>query len=179
MQKELPTRTLLRIGYLILGGWLVLMGPAGFFGWNHPAIVWALHLSVMIVGIVFLLSLPAVSKNELPGMVILSVFLLAVGVIPFESVLYFHSDNLIGIILWGLSLLAGCLIPLNLSEKRWGERFALAFLSVWLIIRPISAFSDERHIALIVGTLLPGFTGIILLVTSLVILLRPSKPGSP
>ncbi len=178
MQKELPTRTLLRVGYLILGGWLLLMGPAGYLGWNHPVVVWGLHLSVMIVGIVFLLSLPIVSKNELPGMVILSVFLLAVGVIPFESVLHFHSDNLMGVVLWGLSLLAGCLIPLSLGEKRWGERFGLAFLSVWLIIRPLSAFSDERHITLIVGTLLPGFTGIILIVTSLFILLRP-RPASP
>lgn len=178
MQKELPIRTFLRIGYLVLGGWLLLFGLTNYFGWHHPVIVWGLHLCVMIVGIVFLFSVFAVSKNELPGMVILSVFLLAMGVIPFESVFYFHPDNLVGIILWGISLLAGCLIPLSLGEKRWGDRFSLSFLSVWLIIWPISVFSDERRITLIFEALLPALTGVIMLTNCLIVLLRPEPEST-
>ncbi len=155
----------------------MLLGLANYFGWHNAAVIWGLHLSVMIVGIVFLFSLFAVSKNELPGMVILSMFLLALGVVPFESVFYFHSDNLVGIVFWGVSLLAGCLIPLSLSEKGWGDRFSLSFLCVWLIIWPISAFSDERRISIIFETALPAVVGTMLFANNLIRLLTP-KPES-
>jgi hypothetical protein len=173
MQRDGPIKTFLRVGYLLLGGWLVVFGAANYLDGHHPIIVWALHLTVMIVGIIFLFSLFTMSKNELPGMVILSIFLLAMGVIPFESSFHFHSDNLVGAILWGVSLLAGCLIPVGLAEKRWGDRLSLAFLSVWLIIWPIPAFADERKIVLLFEALLPVVVGLIILTNSLIVFLRP------
>lgn len=177
MQNELPIHTVLRVGYLLLGGWLVLFGLAHYLGGSHPIFVWLLHPGAMIVGIVFLFCLFAVSKSELAGMIILSMFLLAMGVIPFESAFRFQSDNLVGITLWGISLLAGCLIPLGLGGKGRGDRFGLALLSVWLIIWPLPALAGDRRISLMIDALLPAFTGGVILITSLLALTRPG-PGS-
>ena len=177
MHNELPIRTVLRIGYLLLGGWLLLFGSADYAGYRYPIIMWVLHPGAMIVGIVFLFSLFAVAKNELAGMILFSVFLLAMGVIPFETTFRFRSDNLIGVVLWGVSLLAGCLLPLGLGEKKWGDRLGLALLSVWLIIWPLPAVSGDPRIGLMIGTLLPALTGCVFLIYSLVVLLyrRPES----
>lgn len=173
MQKDGPISVFLRVGYLLLGGWLTAFGVTNYLGGHYQIVVWGLHLAVMISGIIFLFSLFAMSRSELPGMIILSIFLLAMGVIPFESAFRFNSGNLVGVILWGISLLAGCLIPMGLAEKRWGDRLSLAFLSVWLIIWPMPAFTDERGIELLFMALLPVLTGLVVLANALIILLRP------
>jgi hypothetical protein len=175
MQNELPMHTIVRIGYLLLGGWLFLFGLAGYIGRDHPVFAWVLHPGAMIVGIIFLLSLFAISKSELAGMIILSVFLLGMGVIPFESVFRLEPGNLVGIILWGISLLAGCLIPLGLAEKGWGDRLGLALLSVWLIIWPLPIVANEPCIGLMIDALLPALAGCIILIGSLLVLLRARR----
>ena len=178
MQRDGPISVFLRVGYLLLGGWLTAFGVTNYLGGHHPVIALGLHLAVMVAGIIFLLSLFAMSRSELPGMVILSIFLLAMGVIPFESAFHFHSDNLVGVILWGISLLAGCLISMGLAEKQWGDRLSLAFLSVWLIIWPMPAFAEERRIEILFTALLPVLTGLVILANALTILLRPRSDVS-
>ncbi len=175
MQNELPIRTTVRVGYLLLGGWLLLFGLASYVGGRYPIVAWVLHPGAMIVGIIFLFCLFAVSKSDLAGMILLSVFLLAMGVIPYESVFRFKSGNLLGMIIWGVSLLAGCLVPLGLAEKRWGDRFGLALLSVWLIIWPLPVIADEPRIGLMINALLPALAGCVILTNSLVVLLRPKR----
>ena len=175
MRNELPIRTIMRVGYLLLGGWLLLFGLANYVGGRDPIVVWVLHPGAMITGIIFLFCLFAVSRSELAGTILLSVFLLAMGVIPYETVFRFESGNLLGMILWGVSLLAGCLIPLGLAEKGWGDRFGLALLSVWLIIWPLPVIADEPRIGLMIDTLLPALAGCVILANSLVVLLRRKK----
>ncbi len=172
MKETGPLRVFLRAGYLLLGGWLVMFGVTNYLGVHHPIVIAALHLTVMLAGIAFLFSLSVMSRGELAGMIVLAIFLLAMGVIPFESAFQFRSGNLVAMILWGNSLLAGCLIPIGLAEKRWGDRLSLAFLSVWLIIWPIQAFTGERHIKLMFTALLPAVTGLAILANALIAVVR-------
>lgn len=172
MKNGLPMRMAVRVGYLLLGGWLLVFGLISYAGDRSGAVARVLRPGAMVVGIIFLFCLHAVSKSEIAGMIILSVFLLAMGVIPYESVFRSPSGNLLGMILWGISLLAGCLIPLNLGQKGWGDRFGLALLSVWLIIWPLPVIAHEPRISLMIEGLLPALAGLIILVTSLALLVR-------
>lgn len=171
MKDGLPVGTVVRVGYLLLGGWLVVFGLGTGIGGGYPAVALVLHPAALLAGIAFLLCLHALPKKEVAGMITLSVFLLAMGVLPYGSVFRLSSGNLLGMILWGVSLLAGCLIPLGLGEKRWGDRFGLSLLSVWLIIWPLPVIAYEPRIGLMVGTLLPILAGSIILGSSLVLLL--------
>ena len=166
---------LARVGLLLLGVWLILFGAMIYWGWSRPIVTYVLHLYAMGVGAVFLFSLFAMERHELPGMLFLGIFLFAVGVLPFETIYRLGLDSPVGVILWAASLVAGFLILLGFKGKDWWERLGFLFLSVWLIVWPLPLLSGERRIALLFGAFLPTFSGLFIAAYSLFALLSAGR----
>jgi hypothetical protein len=144
----------LRLGYLLLGIWLVATGGTELLGIGHPIITLALQVLAVVTGIVILVELGKMNWPERLGMIFLAVWLILVGLMPLVGmVLPFSSEITIV-----LAILAGVFLLVGMKGRKIAAKLGMVLVAIWLIASAVIP---------LLGIMIPG-AGLILAVLAVV-----------
>jgi hypothetical protein len=119
----------LKLGYLLLGIWLVATGGMELLGIGHPIITLALQVLAVVSGIVILVELPKMNWPERLGMIFLAVWLILVGLMPFVGMALPFSSEITIV----LAILAGVLLLVGMKGRKTAARLGMVLVAIWLI----------------------------------------------